>query len=56
MQYHEKKHETLYLLEGKCLFTLEDDDGNLVEAEMGPGDIRVVAPGKKQDFFCPLGY
>ncbi|MEW5945282.1 MAG: cupin domain-containing protein [bacterium] len=47
LQYHRNKHETLYLLEGKALFTLENDEGRLVETEMLPGEVRVVAPGRR---------
>ena len=47
LQYHERKHETLYLFEGKVKFTLENDRGELEEAIMEPGDIRVVRPMRK---------
>ncbi len=43
-QYHEVKHETLYLMEGKCLFTLENDEGGIDVDEIGPGEFRVVRP------------
>jgi len=46
-QYHRVKHETLYLFEGKVRFTLENDRGGLDVDDIGPGESRVVAPGRK---------
>jgi len=46
-QYHEVKHETLYLFEGKVKFTLENDSGELDEDVIGPGEVRIVAPGRR---------
>jgi mannose-6-phosphate isomerase len=47
LQYHEKKHETLYLLDGKIRFILEDANGNLVDEVIVPGGIKVVTPGSR---------
>ncbi|MBN1355597.1 cupin [bacterium] len=47
LQYHQKKHETLYLLDGKIRFLLEDDSGNLVDEVIVPGGIKIVPPGSK---------
>ena len=47
LQYHKRKHETLYVDEGKVRFTLEDRDGILCEYLLVSGDIIEVLPGKK---------
>ena len=47
LQYHEKKHETLYLVDGKIRFLLEDEDGMIVDEVIIPGGVKVVSPGKK---------
>ena len=47
LQYHEDKHETLYLLDGKIRFVLENETGNLVDEVIVPGGIKVVEPGRK---------
>lgn len=46
-QYHEVKHETLYLTEGRVRFTLENDKGEIEVTDIGPGEIREVKPGRK---------
>lgn len=46
-QYHRVKHETLYLLEGRVKFTLENDSGGIVDDVIGPGEYRVVKPGRR---------
>ncbi len=47
LQYHEKKHETLYLLDGKIRFILEDENGTLVDEVIVPGGVKVVKPNRK---------
>lgn len=47
LQYHEKKHETLYLLEGKVRFSLEDESGNLQTEVIQHGGVKTVQPGRK---------
>ncbi len=47
LQYHELKHETLYLLDGKIRFILEDEDGRLADEVIVPGGVKVVPPGRK---------
>ncbi len=47
LQYHENKHETLYLLEGKVRFTLEDESGNLSTEVIQQGGIKVVPTGRR---------
>lgn len=44
LQYHRKKHETLYLLEGKIRFSLEDDGGTLMTEVLQPGGVKIVRP------------
>lgn len=44
LQYHEKKIETLYVLEGSAIYTTQDDKGNFVERQVGPGDIMKNLP------------
>lgn len=39
LQYHEKKLETLYVLQGRAIYTTQDEQGRFVEREVGPGDI-----------------
>lgn len=47
LQYHERKHETLYLMTGRVKFALDNEKGELEEKVMEPGEVRVVAPGMK---------
>ncbi|MEW6201554.1 MAG: cupin [bacterium] len=47
LQFHERKHETLYLLEGVANFALENDDGVIQEGRITSGAVRVVRPGRK---------
>ncbi len=42
LQYHKKKHETLYVLTGEARITL--DETTLV---LGPGDVVAIPPGTK---------
>ena len=39
LQYHEKKVETLYVIEGKALYTLERPGEKRTERVIGPGTI-----------------
>lgn len=47
-QYHEHKHETIYVLEGRCLIEL---DGT--ERFYECGETAVVSPGKIHRFSAP---
>jgi len=47
LQYHAEKHETLYLLDGKIRFLLEDEHGNIENEVMVPGGLKVVPPNRK---------
>jgi mannose-6-phosphate isomerase-like protein (cupin superfamily) len=45
VQYHEKKHETVYVVSGKLLLHYGDTKDSLQIAELGPGQSFVVPPG-----------
>lgn len=47
LQFHEKKHETLYLLDGKVRFFLEDENGTVVDEVIVPGGVKIVPPGRQ---------
>ncbi len=47
LQIHDQKMETLPLLSGQALFTLEDDGGAMVDHEMTYGIGYAVAGGRK---------
>ena len=47
LQYHKLKHETIYIQSGKAKATLEDENGQLVERILGPGDIIENLPMRK---------
>jgi mannose-6-phosphate isomerase len=38
LQYHERKDEWLFVMSGRLLLELEDETGELVSHELGPGD------------------
>jgi len=42
-QYHEVKDEWIRVLSGRLLLTLEDDAGQIVKRELGPGEGAHVA-------------
>jgi mannose-6-phosphate isomerase len=44
LQYHERKDETLYVLQGEVTLFL-DVAGVLKEIRMGPGDVQRIRPG-----------
>jgi mannose-6-phosphate isomerase len=46
-QYHNVKHETMCLIEGKVKFTLENEKGEIEEKIVLPGEYRIVEPGRK---------
>jgi len=45
LQYHEKKHETLVLLEGNVWLWSGPDRQNLNGIRMHPGHVHVIEPG-----------
>ncbi len=46
-QYHIKKRETNYIIDGRAEIWLENDDGIIEKQEMGPGQYFNVVPPKK---------
>lgn len=46
-QYHEKKFETNYIIDGRAEVWLENDNGQIIKKEMGPDEFFDVAPPKK---------
>ena len=44
LQYHEVKDEWIQVLSGRLRLTLEDEAGEIVVRELGPGDGAHVAP------------
>ena len=43
LQYHEVKHETLYVLSGRALLEVQDG-GRLRRRQVGPGDYAALEP------------
>ena len=50
LQYHTKKHETLYVLKGKCRMEI-----NGVAAVYKPGDSAPIPTGARHRFAAPYG-
>ena len=50
LQYHEKKHESIYVLRGRMIFRYRDDKGELAEREMIAGDAQQVPTGMVHQF------
>lgn len=50
LQYHEKKHESIYVLRGRMIFRYRDDGGELQEREMIAGDAQQVPTGMVHQF------
>ena len=50
LQYHELKDEWIHVLSGRLLLTLEDDAGNIVQRELGPGEGAHVAPPRRHRY------
>ena len=50
LQYHEVKDETILVISGRLGLELEDDEGELVKSELGPGASRRVLAGRKHRF------
>ena len=47
LQYHEVKHETIYLDQGKLEVELEDEQGQLLKLTLVPGDVAEILPMRK---------
>jgi mannose-6-phosphate isomerase-like protein (cupin superfamily) len=50
LQLHRVKDETIYIVRGRLRLTLEGEDGELEVHELGPGEARRIAPGKRHRF------
>jgi len=50
LQYHTKKHETLYVLSGRCLLEISGH-----KYRYKPGDVAVIPPGTLHRFCAPRG-
>jgi mannose-6-phosphate isomerase len=46
LQYHEAKHETIYVLEGVLRVSVGDSADALVEHDMRRGEVMVIPPGR----------
>jgi len=49
-QYHERKDESVYVMSGRLRLHLEDDDGVVQALDLGPGDHRHIATGRRHRF------
>lgn len=50
LQYHREKEETLYLQSGRILCTLGDNEHDLMERILEPGDVVHLPPRKRHRF------
>lgn len=50
LQYHEHKHESIYVLRGRMIFRYRSDSGQLVEREMIAGEAQQVPTGLVHQF------
>lgn len=50
LQYHERKDESVYVVQGKLRLVLEDDDGEIRTCELGPGEAAHIRPGRRHRF------
>lgn len=50
LQYHEHKHESIYVLRGRMIFRYQAADGSLKEREMIAGDAQQVPTGLVHQF------
>lgn len=44
LQYHERKDETIFVMEGRLLLHYGPDESELSTTEMGPGEFRHIPP------------
>jgi len=47
LQYHEQKEETIFLQNGKMLLVFEEDNGEMAEIELNPGEAHHIPVGRK---------
>ena len=50
LQYHEQKHESIYVLRGRMIFRYRDEGGQLQEREMIAGQAQQVPTGLVHQF------
>ncbi|HWO87856.1 MAG TPA: cupin domain-containing protein [Gemmatimonadales bacterium] len=50
LQYHEQKHESIYVLRGRMIFRYRNEAGELAEREMIAGDAQQVPTGLVHQF------
>ncbi len=50
LQYHEQKDESILIISGRLRLYLEGDDGVIGSVELGPGDHRRIAVGRRHRF------
>ncbi len=50
LQYHERKHESIYVLSGRMIFRYRDQAGALAEREMRGGEAQQVPAGRVHQF------
>jgi len=50
LQYHEKKHESIYVLSGRMIFRYQDAAGSLAERVMTTGEAQQVPTGRIHQF------
>ena len=50
LQYHEVKDETIFVMSGRLLLHLENDQGVVEQQELGPGESRRVPVGRTHRF------
>ena len=50
LQLHEVKEESIYVAAGKLLLYLENDEGDVVTREMGPGEHSHIPVGRRHRF------
>jgi mannose-6-phosphate isomerase-like protein (cupin superfamily) len=47
LQYHERKHETIYVDRGRLQVEADGPEGTLQTVELGPGDVIENPPGRR---------
>ena len=50
LQYHERKDESILVVSGRLQLELADDRGELTSEELGAGESRHIAPGRRHRF------
>ena len=50
LQYHNQKHESIYVLRGRMIFRYRNEQGELVEREMIAGQAQQVPTGMVHQF------